>query len=48
MLSIFLHALISSALLMVLSSPAGAYDKQSAMDAAKEETAKLSIKDILT
>mgnify|MGYP000752272108 FL=1 len=48
MLSIFLHALISSALLMVLSSPAGAYDKQSAMDAAKGEAAKLSIKDILT
>lgn len=33
---------------MLLSSPAGAYDKQSAMDAAKEEAAKLSIKDILT
>ena len=37
MLSIFPRALISSALLMLLSSPAGAYDKQSAMDAAKEE-----------
>ena len=48
MLSIFPRALISSALLMLLSSPAGAYDKQSAMDAAKEEAAKLSIKDILT
>ena len=48
MLSIFPRALISSVLLMLLSSPAGAYDKQSAMDAAKEEAAKLSIKDILT
>ncbi|WP_302310781.1 hypothetical protein [Parasutterella excrementihominis] len=48
MLSIFPRALISSALLMLLSSSAGAYDKQSAMDAAKEEAAKLSIKDILT
>lgn len=37
MLSIFPRALISSVLLMLLSSPAGAYDKQSAMDAAKEE-----------
>ena len=41
-------ALISSALLMLLSSSAVAYDKQSAMDAAKEEAARLSIKDILT
>lgn len=42
------RALISSALLMLLSSSAVAYDKQSAMDAAKEEAARLSIKDILT
>lgn len=48
MFSIFPRALISTLLLMLLSSSAGAYDKQSAMDAAKEEAAKLSIKDILT
>lgn len=48
MLSTLPRALISSALLMLLSSSAVAYDKQSAMDAAKEEAARLSIKDILT
>ncbi|WP_293704977.1 hypothetical protein [uncultured Parasutterella sp.] len=44
----YFRALISSALLMLFSTQAAAYDKQSAMDAAKEEAAKLSIKDILT
>ena len=42
------RAAIATALLMLFSSHTGAYDKQSAMDAAKEEAAKLSIKDILT
>lgn len=42
------HAFISTVLLMLFSTHVGAYDKQSAMDAAKEEAAKLSIKDILT
>lgn len=48
MCTLFPRALLSSALLMLFSSQAFAYDKQSAMDAAKEEAAKLSIKDILT
>lgn len=42
------HAFISTVLLMLFSTHVGAYDKQSAMDAAKEEAGKLSIKDILT
>lgn len=46
--SIFSRALFSSVLLMLFSVQVAAYDKQSAMDAAKEEAAKLSIKDILT
>ena len=46
--NIFSRALFSSVLLMLFSVQVAAYDKQSAMDAAKEEAAKLSIKDILT
>ena len=39
------RAAIATALLMLFSSHTGAYDKQSAMDAAKEEAAKLSKSD---
>ncbi len=44
----FPPSLICSALVVLLCAQVWAYDKQSAMDAAKEEAAKLSIKDILT
>ena len=48
MLNVFPRTLIGTVLLMLLNSPSFAYDKQSAMDAAKEEAANLQIKDILT